>query len=290
MKKYIIALDQGTTSSRCIIFDRAGNVCSKAQKEFTQIYPKPGYVEHNPMEIWSSILSVVTEAMAMISVTADDIDSIGITNQRETTVLWDKNTGEPVYNAICWQCRRTSEMIDRIKSEGYEQMITRKTGLVADAYFSASKIAWILENVPGVRNKADKGDILFGTIDTWLICRLTKGRVHATDYTNASRTMLYNIHEGCWDEDLLHLFNIPENILPSVFPSGHIFGQTEESLLGGTIQIAGVAGDQQAALFGQCCFAPGEVKNTYGTGCFLLMNTGDKPVHSESGLLTTMAA
>ena len=290
MGKYIIAIDQGTTSSRCIIFGKNANVCSKAQKEFSQIYRQPGWVEHDPVEIWSSVLSVVTEAMARISISAEDIETIGITNQRETTVMWNKHTGEPVYNAICWQCRRTSDMIDKIKARGYDKMINEKTGLVADAYFSASKIAWILEHVDGARALAESGDLLFGTIDTWLIWKLTKGMVHATDYTNASRTMIYNIYDRCYDEELLRLFDIPKNILPAVYPSSHIFGETDEKLFGGRIKISGVAGDQQAALFGQCCFEPGEAKNTYGTGCFLLMNTGHTPVKSQNGLVTTMAA
>lgn len=290
MKKYIMAFDQGTTSSRCIIFDKSGNIIGKAQKEFEQIYPKPGWVEHNPLEIWSSLYGVAVEAMTMSQVTAQDIDSIGITNQRETTILWNKSTGEPIYNAICWQCRRTSDMIDRIKADGLTGIISKKTGLIADAYFSASKIAWILDNVEGARREAEAGNILFGTVDTWIIWKLTKGRVHATDYTNASRTMLYNIHTRQWDEDLLKLFNIPHSILPKVYPSSYMYGETDKTLLGGEIPISGVAGDQQAALFGQCCFEAGEVKNTYGTGCFMLMNTGNKPIETKNGLLTTMAA
>lgn len=290
MKKYIMAFDQGTTSSRCIIFDKSGNIIGKAQKEFEQIYPKPGWVEHNPLEIWSSLYGVAVEAMTMSQVTAQDIDSIGITNQRETTILWNKSTGEPIYNAICWQCRRTSDMIDRIKADGLTGIISKKTGLIADAYFSASKIAWILDNVEGARREAEAGNILFGTVDTWIIWKLTKGRVHATDYTNASRTMLYNIHTRQWDEDLLKLFNIPHSILPNVYPSSYMYGETDKTLLGGEIPISGVAGDQQAALFGQCCFEAGEVKNTYGTGCFMLMNTGNKPIETKNGLLTTMAA
>ena len=290
MKKYIMAFDQGTTSSRCIIFDKSGNIIGKAQKEFEQIYPKPGWVEHNPLEIWSSLYGVAVEAMTMSQVTAQDIDSIGITNQRETTILWNKSTGEPIYNAICWQCRRTSDMIDRIKADGLTGIISKKTGLIADAYFSASKIAWILDNVEGARREAEAGNILFGTVDTWIIWKLTKGRVHATDYTNASRTMLYKIHTRQWDEDLLKLFNIPHSILPKVYPSSYMYGETDKTLLGGEIPISGVAGDQQAALFGQCCFEAGEVKNTYGTGCFMLMNTGNKPIETKNGLLTTMAA
>jgi len=290
MKKYIMALDQGTTSSRCILFDAEGNICSMAQKEFSQIYPKPGWVEHDPMEIWSSQLSVATEAMAKIGVCAAQIEGIGITNQRETTIVWDAATGQPVYNAIVWQCRRTAERIEQLKADGLEQTVRDKTGLIPDAYFSASKLAWILENVEGAREKAKSGQLKFGTVDTWLIFNLTKGRVHATDYTNASRTMLFDIHRLCWDREILDYFQIPEQMLPEVFPSGHLYGMTDVSLLGGEIPIAGVAGDQQAALFGQCCFEPGEVKNTYGTGCFLLMHTGDKATASSSGLLTTMAA
>ncbi len=290
MQKYVMALDQGTTSSRCILFDKTGKICSMAQKEFTQIYPQPGWVEHNPMEIWSSELSVATEAMAAVGAEPENISSIGITNQRETTIVWNKNTGEPVYNAIVWQCRRTAEMIDQLTEAGHDQMITQKTGLIPDAYFSASKIAWILDHVPGARAEADAGNLLFGTVDTWLIWNLTKGTVHVTDYTNASRTMLFDIHKLCWDEELLELFHIPKSMLPQVKPSSCIYGRTDRSVLGGEILIAGAAGDQQAALFGQCCFEPGEVKNTYGTGCFLLMNTGKKAIASKNGLLTTIAA
>ena len=284
-----MALDQGTTSSRCILFDKQGNICSMAQKEFTQIYPQPGWVEHNPMEIWSSQLGVAIESMAVLGVTDDQIEAIGITNQRETTILWDKNTGEPVYNAIVWQCRRTSDMIEELKKDGFDQIIRKKTGLIPDAYFSASKIAWILNNVPGVRERAERGELLFGTVDTWLIWNLTKGAVHVTDYTNASRTMLFDIHNLCWDQEILKRFNIPESLLPRVCCSSEIYGRTDASVLGGEIPIAGAAGDQQAALFGQCCFEQGEVKNTYGTGCFLLMNTGEKPVFSNNGLVTTIA-
>lgn len=290
MQKYIMALDQGTTSSRCILFDKKGNICSMSQKEFTQHYPKPGWVEHNPMEIWSSQLSVATECMAMLGVGADQIDGIGITNQRETTIIWDRETGEPVYNAIVWQCRRTSDMIEDLKKDGFDKIIREKTGLVPDAYFSVSKIAWILQNIPGAREKAEKGELLFGTVDTWLIWNLTKGAVHATDYTNASRTMLFDIHRRCWDEDIMERFGIPASMLPKVYPSSHVFGHTDSSILGGEIPIAGVAGDQQAALFGQCCFEQGDVKNTYGTGCFLLMNTGHQAITSNAGLLTTIAA
>ena len=289
-KTYIMALDQGTTSSRCILFDKQGNICSMAQKEFTQIYPQPGWVEHNPMEIWSSQLGVAIESMAVLGITDDQIEAIGITNQRETTILWDKNTGEPVYNAIVWQCRRTSDMIEELKKDGFDKIIREKTGLIPDAYFSASKIAWILNNVPGARERAERGELLFGTVDTWLIWNLTKGAVHVTDYTNASRTMLFDIHNLCWDQEILKRFNIPESLLPKVCCSSEIYGKTDASVLGGEIPIAGAAGDQQAALFGQCCFEQGEVKNTYGTGCFLLMNTGHEAITSQSGLLTTIAA
>ena len=290
MEKYIMALDQGTTSSRCILFNKRGNVCSMSQKEFNQIYPKPGWVEHNPMEIWSSQLAVATECMALLGVSAAQIEGIGITNQRETTILWDKNTGEPVYNAIVWQCRRTSDKIEALKRDGFDQVIRERTGLIPDAYFSASKIAWILEEVPGVRERAKRGELLFGTVDTWLIWNLTKGAVHVTDFTNASRTMLYDIHKLCWDQEILDYFGIPENLLPQVHPSSYVYGYTAPTVLGGPIPIAGAAGDQQAALFGQCCFDRGEVKNTYGTGCFMLMHTGEQAIASQSGLLTTMAA
>lgn len=290
MAKYIMALDQGTTSSRCILFDKAGNICSMAQREFEQIYPKPGWVEHNPMEIWSTQYAVMSEAMALLGAKPNDIAGIGITNQRETTIVWDKETGEPVYNAIVWQCRRTAKDINLLVKDGYADVIKAKTGLVPDAYFSATKIAWILSNVAGARKKAEEGRLLFGTVDTWLIWKLTGGAVHVTDYTNASRTMLFDIHNRCWDKELLEKFNIPEVMLPMVKPSSCIYGYTDPSVLAGNITIAGAAGDQQAALFGQCCFEPGEVKNTYGTGCFLLMNTGDKPVDSKHGLITTIAA
>ena len=290
MAKYIMALDQGTTSSRCILFDKAGNICSMAQREFEQIYPKPGWVEHNPMEIWSTQYAVMSEAMALLGAKPNDIAGIGITNQRETTIVWDKETGEPVYNAIVWQCRRTAKDINLLVKDGYADVIKAKTGLVPDAYFSATKIAWILSNVAGARKKAEEGRLLFGTVDTWLIWKLTGGAVHVTDYTNASRTMLFDIHNRCWDKELLEKFNIPEVLLPKVKPSSCIYGYTDPSVLAGNVAIAGAAGDQQAALFGQCCFEPGEVKNTYGTGCFLLMNTGDKPVESKHGLITTIAA
>lgn len=289
-KKFIMALDQGTTSSRCILFDRTGHVLSMVQKEYEQIYPIPGWVEHDPMEIWSSQLGVAIEAMARINARPEQIAAIGITNQRETTIVWDKYTGQPVYNAIVWQCRRTADAIDKIRETPFSQVIRKKTGLIPDAYFSATKIAWILEHVEGAREKAQKGQLLFGTVDTWIIWHLTKGKKHVTDYTNASRTMLFNIHELCWDEELLEYFKIPKEMLPDVKPSSFLFGETQTSVLGGVIPIAGVAGDQQAALFGQCCFQPGDVKNTYGTGCFLLMNTGRDVVESNHGLLTTIAA
>lgn len=290
-KKYIIALDQGTTSSRCIVVDNDGNIVSMAQREFSQIFPKPGWVEHDPFEIWSSQTSVITEAFSKKQLSFEDVDSIGITNQRETTIVWDKNTGLPVYNAIVWQCRRTSDMIDELYRNKLDGIIRKKTGLIPDAYFSASKIKWILDNVPGTRKKADNGELLFGTVDTWLMYNLTKGSVYATDYTNASRTMLFNIHTLEWDKELLDLFNIPASMLPEVRPSGYVFGKTAKGVISDVcIPIAGVAGDQQAALFGQCCFDPGDVKNTYGTGCFMLMNTGKKAYNSENGLLTTIAA
>ena len=288
--KYILALDQGTTSSRCILFDRGGNICSMAQKEFTQYYPKPGWVEHDPMEIWSSQLAVATEAMARLGVKAADIEAIGITNQRETTIVWDKETGQPVYPAIVWQCRRTADRIGELVKEGFDKTVREKTGLIPDAYFAASKIEWILEHVDGARKKAEAGKLLFGTVDTWLIWQLTKGSVHVTDYTNASRTMLLNIHTLAWDEELLAYFNIPMSMLPEIKPSSCIYGYTDEHLMGEKIPIAGAAGDQQAALFGQCCFEEGDVKNTYGTGSFILMNTGKKPILSKNGLITTIAA
>lgn len=290
MKKYVMALDQGTTSSRCILFDREGQICSMAQKEFEQSYPKPGWVEHNPMEIWSSQLAVAIEAMAMVGAKPDEISGIGITNQRETTIVWDKKTGQPIYPAIVWQCRRTAPMIDALAEEGFDKVIRERTGLIPDAYFSASKIAWILQNVEGAGERAAKGELLFGTVDTWLIYNLTKGRVHVTDYTNASRTILFDIHRLAWDKEILSYFGIPASMLPEVKPSSCIYGYTDLTVLGGEIPIAGAVGDQQAALFGQCCFEPGEAKNTYGTGCFLLMNTGKKAIRSEHGLLTTIAA
>lgn len=290
MKNYIMALDQGTTSSRCILFNKQGQIVSKAQKEFSQIYPVAGWVEQDPMEIWSSQISVAAEAMAKLGVGAEDIAAIGITNQRETTILWNKHTGEPVYNAIVWQCRRTSDMVQAMKASGLDQVIRTRTGLIPDAYFSATKIKWILDNVKGAREEAKNDNILFGTVDTWLMWKLTGGKVFATDYTNASRTMLYDINKLEWDDEILEALDIPKSMLPEVKPSSHVFGYTEKGLLGGKIPISGVAGDQQAALFGQCCFEKGEVKNTYGTGCFLLMNTGSMPIASNNGLLTTIAA
>lgn len=290
MKQYIMALDQGTTSSRCIIFDKQGRIKSIAQKEFTQIYPKPGWVEHDPVEIWSSQISVATEAMAKLGIGAKEIASIGITNQRETTVIWDRNTGRPIHNAIVWQCRRTSDMIEKLKEKGLEDYIKTTTGLIPDAYFSGTKIKWILDYVPGAREVARKGELLFGTVDTWLIWNLTKGRIHATDYTNASRSMLFDINRLTWDEKLLSELDIPLSMLPEVKPSSYIYGYTDRTLFGEEIPIAGAAGDQQAALFGQCCFTKGEVKNTYGTGCFLLMNTGEEAIQSKLGLITTIAA
>lgn len=285
-----MALDQGTTSSRCILFDKKGTMCSVAQREFTQIYPQPGWVEHDPMEIWSSQLSVAVETLGKIGAGVDEVAAIGITNQRETTIVWEKATGKPIYNAIVWQCRRTAKRIEELIASGYGQMIREKTGLIPDAYFSGSKIEWILQNVPGARERAKRGELLFGTVDTWLIYQLTKGKTYVTDYTNASRTMLFNIHTLTWDDEILKLFGIPRCMLPEVKPSSSIYGYSEETLIGGSIPIAGAAGDQQAALFGQCCFESGDVKNTYGTGCFLLMNTGTEAIRSANGLLTTIAA
>lgn len=289
MGKFVMALDQGTTSSRCILFDKGGNICSIAKKEFAQYYPKPGWVEHDPHEIWSSQMAVAMEAMSLIGADAGDIDSIGITNQRETTIVWDKLTGNPIYPAIVWQCRRTADMIDRMQQDGFAEVIRKKTGLIPDAYFSGTKIKWILEYVNGAKEAAERGELLFGTVDTWLIWKLTKGAVHVTDYTNASRTMLFDIHKKQWDDEILSYLGIPRCMLPEVKPSSSIYGYTSESLIGGRIPIAGAAGDQQAALFGQCCFSSGDVKNTYGTGCFLLMHTGDRAVESGQGLLTTIA-
>ena len=284
-----MALDQGTTSSRCILFNKQGTIESVAQKEFTQIYPKAGWVEHDAMEIWATQIGVAQEAMAKIGAKAEDIAAIGITNQRETTVVWDKNTGKPIYNAIVWQCRRTAGYIDELKDEGYDKVLREKTGLIADAYFSGTKVKWILDNVQGAREEAEKGNLLFGNIDTWLIWNLTGGKVHVTDYSNAARTMLFNIHDVAWDKEILEKLNIPEKMLPAPKPSSCVYGYTEEGLLGGPIAIAGAAGDQQAALFGQVCHTPGTAKNTYGTGCFLLMNTGENAVESKNGLLTTIA-
>lgn len=284
-----MAFDQGTTSSRAIIFDENGLVKGMMNREFTQIYPKPGWVEHDALEIWGSQIGVAKEVLGKAHVDVKDIAAIGITNQRETTVVWDKTTGEPVYNAIVWQCRRTAAICDDLKAKGWEQKIREKTGLVVDAYFSGTKVKWILDNVDGVREKAEKGEVLFGNIDTWLIWKLTEGKVHVTDYSNASRTMLFNIHELKWDDEILEELDIPKAILPEVMPSSHVYGHTSESVFGGKVPISGIAGDQQAALFGQACYSPGTAKNTYGTGCFMLMNTGEKAVPSESGLLTTIA-
>lgn len=288
-KRYILALDQGTTSSRAILFDKKGNIISLSQKEFTQIYPHPGWIEHNPEEIWKTQIEAAKEAIQKVGLSPSDIASIGITNQRETTVLWDKNTGRPVYNAIVWQCRRTADLCDKIKAAGLSDYIRENTGLIVDAYFSATKIKWILDNVEGVRQRAEKGDILFGNIDSWLVWKLTGGKLHITDYTNASRTMLFNIKSLKWDENLLKELNIPSSILPEVRQSSEIYGNTDKELFGEEIPISGIAGDQQSALFGQLCFQEGMVKNTYGTGCFMLMNTGDKIVKSQSGLITTIA-
>lgn len=289
MEKFIMALDQGTTSSRAIIFDKKGKIISSAQKEFTQIYPKPSWVEQNPLEIWATQFSVAAEALLRGNISATQISAIGITNQRETTVVWDKRTGLPVYNAIVWQCRRTAPICEELSKKNYNKLIKEKTGLILDAYFSATKIKWILDNVPGAREEAERGNLLFGNIDTWLIWNLTKGKVHVTDYSNASRTMLYNIHELKWDEELLEILQIPKSMLPEVKPSSYIYGETAPELFGESIPIGGDAGDQQAALFGQTCYDSGSVKNTYGTGCFLLMNTGDKAVASKNGLITTIA-
>ena len=289
MGKYIMALDAGTTSNRCILFDEAGNICSMAQKEFRQFFPNPGWVEHDANEIWSTQLGVAVEAMNMIKAEAKDIAAIGITNQRETAIVWNRETGEPVYNAIVWQCRRTSDMADQLKAKGLEEVYRQKTGLIIDAYFSATKIKWILDNVEGARQLADEGKLLFGTVETWLIWKMTKGKVHVTDYSNASRTMLFNINTLEWDDEILEELNIPKSMLPEAVPSSQVYGYADPSFLGGEIPIAGAAGDQQAALFGQTCFHEGEAKNTYGTGCFLLMNTGEKPVFSKNGLVTTIA-
>ena len=288
-KKYVIALDQGTTSSRAVIFNKQGEIVSVSQKEFSQIFPQSGWVEHDPMEIWGCQSGVMREAVETASIDPKEIAAIGITNQRETTIVWDKNTGKPIYNAIVWQCRRTSKICDELKGKNLEQVIRDKTGLIIDAYFSATKVKWILDNVPGAREKAERGDLLFGTVETWLIWKLTKGAVHITDYSNASRTMLFNINTLQWDEEILEELDIPRCMLPTPKPSSCVYGMADPSFLGGPIPIAGAAGDQQSALFGQTCFQAGEAKNTYGTGCFLLMNTGEKPVFSENGLVTTIA-
>ena len=289
MAKYIMALDAGTTSNRCCLFNEAGEVCSMAQKEFTQYFPQPGWVEHDAGEIWSTQLEVARQAMENIGATAANIAAIGITNQRETTIVWDKKTGEPICRAIVWQCRRTSKYCDELKAKGLTESFRKKTGLVIDAYFSGTKLRWILENIPGARQRAEAGELLFGTVETWLIWKLTGGKAHVTDYSNASRTMLFNINTLQWDEDILRELNIPKCMLPEVRPSSCVYGEALPQFFGAGIPIAGAAGDQQAALFGQTCFAPGEAKNTYGTGCFLLMNTGKTPVFSRNGLVTTIA-
>ena len=289
MAKYVMALDSGTTSNRCILFNERGEMCSVAQKEFTQYFPKPGWVEHDAGEIWSTQLGVAVEAMSKVGASAKDIAAIGITNQRETTIVWDKATGEPVCHGIVWQCRRTSEYCDQLKAKGLTETFREKTGLVIDAYFSGTKLKWILDHVEGARERAERGELLFGTVETWLIWKLTKGRVHVTDYSNASRTMLFNINTLEWDEDILKELDIPRCMLPEPKPSSFVYGCCDPQFFGGEIPIAGAAGDQQAALFGQTCFQPGEAKNTYGTGCFLLMNTGEKPVFSRNGLVTTIA-
>lgn len=288
MKKYILALDEGTTSARAILFDKTGTPVSVSQHEFTQIYPKSAFVEHDPLEIYSAQYASLTDAIAKIGVNPSEIAAVGVTNQRETTVLWEKSTGKPIYNAIVWQCRRTADLCEDLKARGYEEYIRKTTGLPIDAYFSGTKIKWILDNVEGAREKAEKGDLLFGTVDTWLIWKLSGGRIHVTDYTNASRTMLFDIHKLCWDKKLLEILDIPESILPEVKKSSEIYGGI--NILGENIAVSGIAGDQQAALFGQRCFSKGDTKNTYGTGCFLLMNTGKKAVDSKHGLITTIAA
>lgn len=289
MPKYVMALDAGTTSNRCVLFDETGNICSMAQKEFRQFFPNPGWVEHDANEIWSTQLGVAVEAMNRINAKASDIAAIGITNQRETAIVWNKETGEPIYNAIVWQCRRTSDIADELKAKGLEECYRKKTGLIIDAYFSATKLKWLLDHVEGARKLAEEGKLLFGTVETWLIWKFTKGKVHVTDYSNASRTMLFNINTLEWDQEILDELNIPRNMLPKPMPSSCVYGYTDPSFLGDAIPIAGAAGDQQAALFGQTCFHEGEAKNTYGTGCFLLMNTGEKPVFSNNGLVTTIA-
>ena len=289
MARYIMALDQGTTSSRCILYDKQGNMVSVAQKEFTQIYPADGWVEHDAMEIWSTQMGVAQEALLKVGCTYRDIEAIGITNQRETTIVWDRETGEPIYNAIVWQCRRTAGLCDSLMAAGYGEMIRRKTGLLIDAYFSGTKLKWILDNVDGARRRAEEGKLLFGTVETWLIWKMTGGRVHVTDYSNASRTMMFNINTLDWDDEILALLDIPRAMLPEPVPSSAVYGETEVTIFGGPIRIAGAAGDQQAALFGQTCFEAGDSKCTYGTGSFLLMNTGSKPVFSQNGLVTTVA-
>ena len=288
MKKYILTLDEGTTSARAVLFDKGGNAVSAAQREFKQIYPQPGFVEHDPVEIFSVQYAAVTEAITAIGASADEIAAVGVTNQRETTIIWDKNTGEPIYNAIVWQCRRTSEMCDKLRADGLEEYIRKTTGLRIDAYFSATKIKWILDNVPGARDRAENGELLFGTVDTWLIWKLSGGKIHVTDRTNAARTMLYYIHTLTWDERILEILQIPKCMLPEVRPSSEIYGDV--NILGAEIPVSGIAGDQQAALFGQKCFCGGDIKNTYGTGCFLLMNTGGTAFESKNGLITTIAA
>ena len=289
MTKYVLAMDQGTTSSRAIIFNYDGQILGSISQEFEQIYPKAGWVEHNPTDIWNTQLQVTRDILKKTGICAEEIAAIGITNQRETTLVWDRETGKPVYNAVVWQCRRTASICDELKARGWVDKIRKKTGLVIDAYFSGTKIKWILDNVEGVRERAEKGELLFGNVDTWLIWNLTKGKVHVTDYSNASRTMLFNIHNLDWDEEILTELNIPRSMLPTVKPSSHIYGYTDPTIIGAEIPIAGIAGDQQAALFGQACFQPGMAKNTYGTGCFMLMNTGEKAVPSQNGLLTTIA-
>ena len=290
MKKYIIALDQGTTSSRAIVFDKEQNILGVSQKEFTQIYPKEGWVEHDPLEIWATQYGVLQEVIAKTNISQDEVAAIGITNQRETTIVWDKNTGNPIYNAIVWQCRRTADICDKLKGKGLEGYIKESTGLVVDAYFSGTKIKWILDNIEGAREKAERGELLFGTVDTWLVWKLTNGKVHVTDYTNASRTMLYNIRELKWDDKILEELDIPKSMLPEVRNSSEVYGYTNLGGMGGVrVPIAGIAGDQQSALFGQTCFEKGEAKNTYGTGCFLLMNTGEEMIESKNGLITTIA-
>ena len=289
MKKYILSLDQGTSSSRAIVFDEQGTICASAQKEFTQIFPKSGLVEHNPHEIWSSEAAVIAEAIASLDINGKDIAGIGITNQRETTIVWDVESEEPIYNAIVWQDRRTGEYCEKLKADGLTDTIREKTGLIIDAYFSGTKIKWILDNVPGARERANKGKLRFGTVDSWLVWRLTRGEVHVTDVSNASRTILFNIHTLDWDDDLLKLFGIPRSMMPEVKSSSEVYGHTKTTIFAHEVPIAGIAGDQQAALFGQMCIEPGAIKNTYGTGCFLLMNTGDKPITSKNSLLTTIA-